>query len=114
MPSDSADESDLAFVQRLMAEEGLFCWFEHEAAEGDALGLHTLVIADHNGSFKPNAQASIAFSQAARAVALLNGRDHVIPEDVKTLAHRVLRHRLILNFVGGAGFVGIAVALEAV
>lgn len=41
-------ESDLAFVQRLMREEGLCCWWEHEAAEADAgLGAHTLVIADH-------------------------------------------------------------------
>ncbi|GAB3606854.1 AAA family ATPase [Conyzicola nivalis] len=43
-------------------------------------------------------RASIAFSKAARALALLNGRDHVIPEDVKTLRHVVLRHRIILNF----------------
>lgn len=43
-------------------------------------------------------RASIAFNRAVRAVALLNGRDHVIPEDVKELRHGVLRHRLILNF----------------
>ena len=60
-------ESDLAFVQRLMAEEGLFCWFEHEAAEGDTLGQHTLVIADHNGCFKPNAQSRVRYTQSASA-----------------------------------------------
>jgi type VI secretion system secreted protein VgrG len=60
-------ESDLAFVQRLMAEEGLFCWFEHEADEGDTLGRHTLVIADHNGAFKPNAQARVRYTQSASA-----------------------------------------------
>jgi MoxR-like ATPase len=43
-------------------------------------------------------RASIAFSRAARALALLNGRDHVIPDDVKALRHVVLRHRIILNF----------------
>ena len=43
-------------------------------------------------------RASIAFSRAARALALLQGRDHVIPEDVKELRHVVLRHRIILNF----------------
>ena len=43
-------------------------------------------------------RASIAFSKAARALALLNGRDHVIPDDVKALRHVVLRHRIILNF----------------
>ncbi|MBL0730555.1 type VI secretion system Vgr family protein [Piscinibacter sp. HJYY11] len=60
-------ESDLAFVQRLMAEEGLFCWFEHEAGEGETLGQHTLVIADHNGCFRPNAQSRVRFTQSASA-----------------------------------------------
>ena len=57
-------ESDLAFARRLMHEEGLFDYFEHSGdAASPGLGSHTMVIADHNGSFKPNAQASIAFSQ---------------------------------------------------
>jgi MoxR-like ATPase len=43
-------------------------------------------------------RASIAFQQVAKAVALLNGRDYVIPEDVKQLRHSILRHRMILNF----------------
>jgi MoxR-like ATPase len=43
-------------------------------------------------------RASIAFSKAARALALLAGRDHVLPDDVKALRHAVLRHRIILNF----------------
>lgn len=60
-------ESDLEFVQRLMAEEGLFCWFEHQAAEGDALGTHTLVIADHNACFKPSVQARVRYTQSASA-----------------------------------------------
>ncbi|MNK76364.1 Phage-related baseplate assembly protein [compost metagenome] len=57
-------ESDWAFAERLMSEEGLFYYAEHTGDAGSAsLGSHTLVIADHNGSFKPNAQASIAYSQ---------------------------------------------------
>ena len=43
-------------------------------------------------------RGTIAFFQVARALALLNGRDHVIPEDVRQLRHGVLRHRLLLNF----------------
>ncbi|BBX84585.1 AAA family ATPase [Mycolicibacterium aubagnense] len=43
-------------------------------------------------------RATIAFCKAARALALLSGRNHVLPDDVKALAHRVLRHRLILGF----------------
>lgn len=57
-------ESDLAFIQRLMHEEGLFYYFEHAGDAGQApFGSHTLVIADHNGSFVPNRQATIAFTQ---------------------------------------------------
>jgi MoxR-like ATPase len=43
-------------------------------------------------------RASIAFARAARALALIEGRDHVIPDDVKTLRHVILRHRIILGF----------------
>ncbi|PJK01346.1 type VI secretion system tip protein VgrG [Lysobacteraceae bacterium NML91-0213] len=42
-------ESDFAFIERLLADEGLFYWFEHEGApDAGALGRHVLVIADHN------------------------------------------------------------------
>ena len=43
-------------------------------------------------------RASIAFVRAARAYALLNGRDHVVPDDVSTLRHVVLRHRVLLSY----------------
>jgi type VI secretion system secreted protein VgrG len=57
-------ESDLAFVQRLMLDEGLFYFFEHSGDPGSpSLGRHELTIADHNGSFKPNAQSTVRFTQ---------------------------------------------------
>ncbi|MGV3713069.1 AAA family ATPase [Pseudolysinimonas sp.] len=43
-------------------------------------------------------RASIAFIRASRALALLNGRDHVLPEDVTNLRHVVLRHRVLLSY----------------
>ena len=64
--------------------------------------------------FGASPRASIAFSRAARAVALLNGRDHVIPEDVKSLAHRVLRHRLILGFDAIAEQVPVESVIDAI
>lgn len=58
-------ESDLAFVQRLMSEEGLFSWIEHQGdANSPSFGSHTLVIADHNDAFKPNHQPDIRYTQA--------------------------------------------------
>jgi type VI secretion system secreted protein VgrG len=62
-------ETDLAFLQRLLAEEGLFCWFEHTAEESDSLGSHRLVIADHNAVFKPNPQPRIRYTQAGATLA---------------------------------------------
>ncbi len=43
-------------------------------------------------------RGSIAFFQAARAIAVVQGRHYVIPEDVRELRHSVLRHRLHLSF----------------
>ena len=36
--------------------------------------------------------------RCARAHAWLNDRDYVSPDDVRAVAHDVLRHRLILSF----------------
>lgn len=62
-------ESDLAFLKRLLAEEGLFCWFEHKTDTGDSLGSHTLVIGDHNGVFADNVQPRIRYTQAGATLA---------------------------------------------
>lgn len=42
-------------------------------------------------------RASISLLKASKAVAALNGRGYVIPDDVKYLAPKVLNHRLILK-----------------
>ena len=43
-------------------------------------------------------RGAIAFLKASKALALINGRTHVIPEDIKWLRYSVLRHRISLNF----------------
>ena len=42
-------------------------------------------------------RAAVALAGAARARAALEGRDYVLPDDVKALAIAVLRHRLVLS-----------------
>ena len=42
-------------------------------------------------------RASIALLRAARAAAAAEGRDYVIPDDVKALAGPLLAHRLIVS-----------------
>lgn len=56
------EETDLDFVSRLLAEEGLFFWFEHAGDASSApFGTHTLVIADHNGACPANAQPRVPY-----------------------------------------------------
>ena len=49
-------------------------------------------------AFGASPRASIAFAQASRAYAFLQGRTFVVPEDIRALAGDVLRHRLVLTF----------------
>ncbi len=42
-------------------------------------------------------RAAVLLASAARARAALDGRDYVLPDDVKALATSVLRHRLLLS-----------------
>lgn len=43
-------------------------------------------------------RASIALHRVCRAVAWLDGRDYPTPEDVRSVAHAVLRHRMIRSY----------------
>jgi MoxR-like ATPase len=43
-------------------------------------------------------RATIALTLGARAMAFLNGRHFVIPQDVKSIAHDVLRHRVAVTY----------------
>ena len=42
-------------------------------------------------------RASVAMLKGAKAIAAINGRDFITPDDVIAVAHVVLRHRLILT-----------------
>jgi MoxR-like ATPase len=49
-------------------------------------------------AFGGSPRATLAFSEASRALAFLHGRGYVIPEDVKEIARDVLRHRILLTY----------------
>lgn len=59
-------------------------------------------------------RATIALCRGARALALIRGRDHVMPNDIADLAHRVLRHRLILGFEAASLGVTTDLVIDAV
>jgi MoxR-like ATPase len=52
----------------------------------------------HFIQFGASPRATIYLTIAAKAWALLQGRDYVIPEDVKSIGPDVLRHRIILTY----------------
>lgn len=43
-------------------------------------------------------RATLGLVASARALALIRGRDHILPEDVRDLAGDVIGHRLMLGF----------------
>ena len=57
-------------------------------------------------------RATLALQSAARAWAAAEGRDFVVPDDVKVLAGPVLEHRLIASTSGSLGGVGPRQALR--
>ncbi|HEX5324370.1 MAG TPA: AAA family ATPase [Capsulimonadaceae bacterium] len=42
-------------------------------------------------------RAAISLLQVSKAIAAMQGRDYIIPDDIKTIAPSVLRHRLVLR-----------------
>ena len=53
-------------------------------------------------AFGASPRASIGLYVASKAKALVKGKTFVTPEEVKEVAHNVLRHRIIVNFEGQA------------
>ncbi len=48
--------------------------------------------------FGASPRATINLHRAARAIAYFDGRDFVLPEDIKEVAPDILNHRIILNY----------------
>ena len=49
-------------------------------------------------TFGGSPRASINLAKAARAYAFIKRRGYVVPEDVRAVAHDVLRHRIGLSY----------------
>jgi len=59
-------------------------------------------------------RASINLALASKAVAFLNKRAYVIPEDIRTIAHDVLRHRIGLTYEAEAEDVNVVNIIDQV
>ena len=59
-------------------------------------------------------RGSISLVEAARASALMAGRDAVLPDDVKAVAHDALRHRIVPTYLADAEGVTTESMIDAV
>ena len=62
----------------------------NSAADGGELALWL--------EYGASPRATIALDSCSRSLAWMEGRDFVTPDDIRAVAHDVLRHRLILSF----------------
>jgi MoxR-like ATPase len=59
-------------------------------------------------------RASIYMVLAAQALALVRGRQYVLPEDIHTIAPDVLRHRIVLSYEALGDDVSVAQIVDAI
>jgi MoxR-like ATPase len=52
---------------------------------------------DHRIQYGASSRATIAYKNLAQAMALIKGRNYVVPNDVYSIAVSVLNHRIILT-----------------
>jgi len=67
------------------------------AVRGYVVDLLSASRTDHELYLGGSPRAGVSLLRAAKALALLRGRDYVVPQDVKELGVRVLSHRVILS-----------------
>ena len=63
---------------------------------------HKLPSLTNHIAFGASPRATLALAHVAKAHAFIEGREYVVPEDVKAIAHDVLRHRLVLSYEAAA------------
>ncbi|GAA4515801.1 AAA family ATPase [Nonomuraea ferruginea] len=85
--------ADEVFVHHAVAEYAVR--LVHATREPERYGLPDL-----RGllAFGAGPRATLGLLASGRALALMRGREYVLPEDVRDLAHDVMAHRLVLSF----------------
>ncbi len=82
-----ADSVEQYIVQIIMATRHPEHYFQENKKEQENLI-----------EFGSSPRGTLALDRCARAHALLQGKDYVTPDDVKAVAHSVLRHRILPSF----------------
>ena len=87
-----------AAARRVHVSEAIMRYAVDLAATSRGAGSHPVASLGSLVRLGASPRASIALVRIGQASALLNGRDYVVPEDVKAHAAEVLRHRVLLTF----------------
>jgi MoxR-like ATPase len=102
--------SDLATIRRIQAQV-----LEVHVSEAARAYIAAVVLATRGHprvGLPASPRASVAVLRTAQACALYDGRDHVLPDDIKSVAGAVLSHRLAVG--GGDAEQVVADVLESV
>lgn len=64
--------------------------------------------------FGVSTRATISLNLAAKAIAFLDQRDYVLPEDIKEVTHDVFNHRILLNYEAEADGVSSSQLIDSI
>ena len=79
---------DITHATRLGKQSEL----SHRQTEANLKELENLILVG------ASPRASIMLAVAAKAAAFMEGRAYVVPQDVKNIAHDILRHRILMTY----------------
>ena len=85
------------FIPRIYADREIKNYVTTLVDATRSPGRYGLALADYI-AYGASPRATIFLVLGAKAHALLRGRGFVVPEDVKSIANEVLRHRIILTY----------------
>lgn len=98
---DQIDEPDVKSVTDLATIQELQQWAKKVHVSPDIIEYITSIVAmvrsDPDVLWGPSPRASISLFKCSRVLALLNGRSHVIPDDIKSLCHKAVEHRFMVK-----------------
>lgn len=110
LPADQISIRDVEFLRatarRVHVSDAIMRYAVDLAATSRGAGTHPLQGLGSLVRLGASPRASIALVRIGQANALLKGRDYVVPEDVKSVVHEVMRHRIVLTFEALADGVG--------
>jgi MoxR-like ATPase len=91
-----------SLIQDIHVEPSIYEYVKNIIFATRKQDIHTKKLIQYGAS----PRASISLITAAKVMAFLSARDFVLPEDIKAVAHSVLRHRIILSYEALADNIG--------